>query len=297
MTCAPPAPTASSSARSPITSRPPTSRPCWSRSSPATSATTSATGPGLVKDALFLHLGRSAGADRTGAVGHPRNPRTSPSSPPPTGRPSAPPWRTPWWTAAVCSPSPTSTCARPLNSVTSRTRTARTSRGFGSPIGSRPSRSAPDPATSCPGFWSRPSYYERLRACLLDIERFLLIRKRDQNELLAYWVRLGDELILGQLYLDCFAKWERKTGCDASQSATQLTWPTNWVSSSATRDYTLRPNPCIDGRWRATSRPWGRRIPTHSGVSTTWPSCCMPKATWPGPSPYSGGRWRAASGP
>jgi nephrocystin-3 len=39
---------------------------------------------------------------------------------------------------------------------------------------------------------------DRLRACLLDIYRFLLMQKRDWNELLGYWVWLREERSMGQ---------------------------------------------------------------------------------------------------
>ncbi|TFH54347.1 MAG: DUF4062 domain-containing protein, partial [Methanothrix sp.] len=45
---------------------------------------------------------------------------------------------------------------------------------------------------------------DRLRACLLDIERFLLIQKRDEDELRSYWVWLGEERKMGKAYLDSF---------------------------------------------------------------------------------------------
>ena len=59
---------------------------------------------------------------------------------------------------------------------------------------------------------------DRLRACLLDIERFLLIQERDQNELLADWVWLGEDETMGQAYLDSFARLARESGTDSSQS-------------------------------------------------------------------------------
>jgi nephrocystin-3 len=54
--------------------------------------------------------------------------------------------------------------------------------------------------------WHTESFV-RLRACLLDIDRFLLIRDRDENELLGYWVGLKEELTMGQPYLQAFERW------------------------------------------------------------------------------------------
>lgn len=49
---------------------------------------------------------------------------------------------------------------------------------------------------------------DRLRKCLLRIENFLNIFKRDKDELRQYWVDLGDQAMLGDMYLDSFDYWE-----------------------------------------------------------------------------------------
>jgi len=49
--------------------------------------------------------------------------------------------------------------------------------------------------------------YKRLRLCLLDIDRFLEIRKRDEQELRRYWADLGEEKTIGGPYLASFEKW------------------------------------------------------------------------------------------
>ncbi|MDQ0290537.1 tetratricopeptide repeat protein [Oligosphaera ethanolica] len=48
---------------------------------------------------------------------------------------------------------------------------------------------------------------DRLRACLLDIDRFLLMHKREDNELLGYWVWLKEERAMGQPYVRAFEQW------------------------------------------------------------------------------------------
>jgi nephrocystin-3 len=48
---------------------------------------------------------------------------------------------------------------------------------------------------------------DRLRACLLDIDRFLLMRESDENELLGYWVWLKEERVQGSLYVRSFNDW------------------------------------------------------------------------------------------
>jgi len=53
---------------------------------------------------------------------------------------------------------------------------------------------------------------DRLRACLLDIDRFSLIFARDQDELLGYWVWLREERAMGRAYLESFEPWSRQAG-------------------------------------------------------------------------------------
>jgi nephrocystin-3 len=52
----------------------------------------------------------------------------------------------------------------------------------------------------------------RLRSCLLDIDRFLEIRNRDQEELRGYWVWLGQERTMGKPYADSFDAWASAPG-------------------------------------------------------------------------------------
>jgi nephrocystin-3 len=53
---------------------------------------------------------------------------------------------------------------------------------------------------------------DRLRACLLDIDRFQLIQNRDGEELLGYWVWLREERGMGALYLKQFERWALPKG-------------------------------------------------------------------------------------
>jgi nephrocystin-3 len=66
---------------------------------------------------------------------------------------------------------------------------------------------------------------DSLRACLLDIARFLLIQERDQEELLAYWVWLNEERVMGRSYLESFGVWSQAPGRqdrDISYAANEL---------------------------------------------------------------------------
>lgn len=51
---------------------------------------------------------------------------------------------------------------------------------------------------------------DRLRACLLDIDQFLLIQNRDKVELMGYWVWLREERVMGKGYLESFESWSGK---------------------------------------------------------------------------------------
>ena len=59
--------------------------------------------------------------------------------------------------------------------------------------------------------------YQRLRHCLLDIDRFLEINERDEEELRRYWVDLGEEKTMGQLYLASFEQWSKPADRDETQ--------------------------------------------------------------------------------
>jgi tetratricopeptide (TPR) repeat protein len=59
--------------------------------------------------------------------------------------------------------------------------------------------------------------FARLHTCLLEIDRFLEIDERDQDELMRYWVGLGEERTMGRAYLDSFEQWSRLPGSDEAQ--------------------------------------------------------------------------------
>jgi len=76
----------------------------------------------------------------------------------------------------------------------------------------------PITARSCdelPWLLRKAEQRDRLSRCLLDIERFLLILDRDENELLEDWVWLQQERSMGQNYLESFTRWEHSTGLTA----------------------------------------------------------------------------------
>src|SRR3989442_7451674 len=67
---------------------------------------------------------------------------------------------------------------------------------------------------------------DRLRDCLLDIERFLAIGERDQNELLGYWIWLQEERTMGALYRRAFSQWE-SLGANTLASETRRCYVAN----------------------------------------------------------------------
>jgi len=67
---------------------------------------------------------------------------------------------------------------------------------------------------------------DRLRSCLLDIDRFLLIQKRDELELLGYWVWMKEERTMGGLYVTAFERWAEDKGetGDVSYTASMVSF-------------------------------------------------------------------------
>jgi hypothetical protein len=54
---------------------------------------------------------------------------------------------------------------------------------------------------------------DRLRACLLHLDRFLLIHSRDEEELRSYWVeQLHEQQTMGKAYLGSFEAWSQEPG-------------------------------------------------------------------------------------
>ena len=71
----------------------------------------------------------------------------------------------------------------------------------------------PISARSCdelPWLLLQTESYQRLRQCLLDIDRFLEIKNRDAEELKRYWVDLGDPTTMGRPYLASFEQWSEQ---------------------------------------------------------------------------------------
>jgi tetratricopeptide (TPR) repeat protein len=77
-------------------------------------------------------------------------------------------------------------------------------------------------ADELPWLLQQAGQRDRLRSCLLDIDRFLLMRKANENELLAYWVWLGQERTMGRLYLKSFEIWGAKGPTNLGYAANAL---------------------------------------------------------------------------
>ena len=68
----------------------------------------------------------------------------------------------------------------------------------------------PPTSRSCdelPWLLWKTELFERLRACLLNIDFFLEIIKHDEDELRSYWVEIGEEKSMGQAYIYSFKRW------------------------------------------------------------------------------------------
>jgi tetratricopeptide (TPR) repeat protein len=69
--------------------------------------------------------------------------------------------------------------------------------------------------------------YQRLRHCLLDIDRFLEIKNRDERELRQYWVDLGEESTMGRLYLESFGRWANLAHRDGNRDESRTSFAAN----------------------------------------------------------------------
>lgn len=73
----------------------------------------------------------------------------------------------------------------------------------------------PATARSCdelPWLLSSAELFSRLRTCLLDIDRFLLLKERDEEELRGYWVDpLDEQQSMGTAYLEGFERWSKQS--------------------------------------------------------------------------------------
>ena len=70
---------------------------------------------------------------------------------------------------------------------------------------------APRNSDELPWLLKETESFARLRTCLLDIDRFLEIHARDENELMGYWVVLGAERNMGADYVASFERWAEKS--------------------------------------------------------------------------------------
>ena len=89
---------------------------------------------------------------------------------------------------------------------------------------------------------------ERLPKQLLDIPLFILMRQLDQNELMGYWVWLGQEKTMGQEYLQTFTQWSIDKGesPDVSYSASELSGFLDYASLFSEAEPLMRRALAID---------------------------------------------------
>jgi nephrocystin-3 len=78
----------------------------------------------------------------------------------------------------------------------------------------------PATARSCdelPWLLHQTKQHDRLRACLLDVDRFLEIHARDKEELRCYWVDLAEERTMGGPYIASFEEWSQRSAIENSR--------------------------------------------------------------------------------
>src|SRR5579862_983962 len=88
----------------------------------------------------------------------------------------------------------------------------------------------PISARSCdelPWLLLQTESYQRLRHCLLDIDRFLEIKNRDAEELKLYWVDLGEETTMGRLYLASFEQWSEQWSTLEGRDESRIAYAAN----------------------------------------------------------------------
>jgi tetratricopeptide (TPR) repeat protein len=101
--------------------------------------------------------------------------------------------------------------------------------------------------------------YQRLRHCLLDVDRFLEINKRDEEELRRYWVDLGEERTMGRLYLASFERWSKLRYPDEnriSYAANELCLFLNYSGLYAEAEPLIRSALDIDAKNRGSNHPF-----------------------------------------
>jgi nephrocystin-3 len=94
----------------------------------------------------------------------------------------------------------------------------------------------PITARSCdelPWLLQQTESFVRLRKCLLSVDRFLEIHKRDKEELRRYWVGLGEERTMGGPYLTSFEKWSERSEILESQTSEAATGLASFLTESA----------------------------------------------------------------
>jgi tetratricopeptide (TPR) repeat protein len=99
---------------------------------------------------------------------------------------------------------------------------------------------------------------EYLRACLLDIDRFLEIYQRDQDALMRFWVGLGEERTMGHAYLAAFEAWAGEPGRedkDISHAANELAFFLDAAGLYAEVELLLRRALAISERGFGTDHP------------------------------------------
>jgi tetratricopeptide (TPR) repeat protein len=74
----------------------------------------------------------------------------------------------------------------------------------------------------------------RLHTCLLQVDRFLLIYERDEDELRHYWVeQLRQQQTMGKAYLESFERWSREPDRQELRIAFAASWIASFLRAAA----------------------------------------------------------------
>ncbi|MBM3317664.1 MAG: tetratricopeptide repeat protein, partial [Candidatus Eisenbacteria bacterium] len=102
----------------------------------------------------------------------------------------------------------------------------------------------------------------RLRECLLEIDRFVVLHSRDPRELMAYWIDLGESRTMGRSYAARFEDWSREWRHEPQSVATAANHLSSFCYTAALYD---EAEPLMR---RAVQMEEETQGPDHSGTAT-----------------------------
>ena len=77
-------------------------------------------------------------------------------------------------------------------------------------------------AEELPWQWQQAEQWDALKDCISAIPMFKVLYKKDDLELLAYWLAIGDQFDAGECYINSLDKWEIESNVEQSELAVLL---------------------------------------------------------------------------